>query len=198
MKVAFFRAAWLVSLIWFLPSVRQAAEANMTVHMLVHLPSVAVSGALIASELPAVLTRLYARADWLGIGSMTFALCVLSAWMLPVALDASLMDGRIANLKYATVLLAGAMVHAAWKRFPPALLLFLLGNAAGMTATAGLLIRQAESRLCVSYLMDQQSITGAGLVVWAALIGCCAIWSWFELQPSQAMPVSESSMDAQR
>lgn len=185
MKQVVFRIALASTLVWFLPAVRQAAEANMAVHMLAHLPSIAVCGALLAAELPGAVLRGYAKADWLGVGSMIFSLCALSFWMIPVALDASLMSPSIAWVKYLSLLLAGAMLHAAWRRFPPALMLFLLGNAAGMTATAGLL-QQAESRLCASYVLDQQAVTGSGLLAWAGLMACCAIWSWFEFESKSA------------
>ena len=44
-----------------------------------------------------------------------------------------------------------------------------------MMATAGLLYRESDSRLCVNYLVDQQWWAGTGLLGGAVLLGALAI-----------------------
>lgn len=156
---------------------RQAAEANMALHMLVHLPAVAGAGALLALRLPRRAHQRYARVDGLGAGSLTLVLCVMAFWMLPVALDASLLSPAMAAAKYASLLAAGAALASAWRRMPAALQLFLLGNGAWMLATVGLVFRETETRLCANYLLDQQALTGNGLVAWGLLAAGLALWT---------------------
>lgn len=169
------RGAIVLLLAWFIPAARSAAEAHMGVHMVVHLPCIALLGGLVAGELPEWVLSAHARHDFLGTASLTFAAAVLSFWMIPVALDASLLWGGFSLAKYSTLLLSGVALRSAWRRAPPALLMFMLGNLAWMLATAGLLFQQAESRLCVSYLADQQEQTGSGLTAWGIVVGAIAL-----------------------
>jgi hypothetical protein len=185
MNPALRRMTLLVGAASLLPWIRRPLEAHMAVHMLLHLPCVALLGAWSVSEWPALARRWYAALDWLGAASFTFAVLVFSLWMIPVALDASVLSGWVGLAKYLSVFVAGAVLRSAWPRSPPVLSLFMLGNLAWMLATAGMLFQQAESRLCVSYLVDQQSLTGTGLIGWAVVVGIVALTRWRALEPTE-------------
>ena len=75
-------------------------------------------------------------------------------------------------------------------RLGPVVAAFFLGNAAWMLATAGLLFHEAEVRLCVNYLVDDQVWTGTGLIAWALVLGGVA---WCQLRPLWAQPMTDTS-----
>jgi hypothetical protein len=81
----------------------------------------------------------------------------------------------LAAAKYASWWLAGWWLSSSWRRLDPEVLLFLMGNLAWMTATAGMLYLDTPQRLCVNYLQDDQQHTGVGLVVLALGLGALAI-----------------------
>lgn len=170
------RAALILGFGIFLPWPRFTLEAHMAVHMLIHLPAVALLGSLSVLELSDAARKKYAAVDWLGVASLTCFVLAFSLWMIPVALDASLLSAQFAFAKYASIFIAGAVLTCAWNRAPPGLIMFMLGNLAWMLATAGLLFMQAENRLCVSYLLDQQNATGIGLIIWAVIAGVAAFF----------------------
>ena len=49
-------------------------------------------------------------------------------------------------------------------------LVFFAGNLIWMLATVGLLFHDTPTRLCASYLMDDQRLTGIGLVAYAIAV----------------------------
>jgi hypothetical protein len=155
-------------LMW--PPLRHLLEGQMTFHMLLQFPWLLASGAaafgalVFQSRASAVL----ARFDDRGLLTVTLVLCVSALWMIPVALDLALLDNRVRIFKYLTWYAVGLMLASGRERIGPELCSFLLGNLAWMFATAGMLIRESESRLCVSYLVGDQFWAGTGLIVLAA------------------------------
>jgi hypothetical protein len=159
-------------LLLLLPSLRTPLESRMAVHMLVLFPLLLACGWIAARRLgePAWLRRL----DGHGLLGAAVVSCVAAWWMLPVALDFSLVSAPLRWVRLGSWWLAGALLAGSWRRMGPEIAAFLLGNLAWMSATAGLLYQEAEQRLCVNYLIDEQLWTGRGLVLAALVLGAMA------------------------
>ncbi len=143
-------------------------ESRMSLHMLLEFPALLGLGWWLARRLP---WPALARIDAQGLFSATAASCVFAFWMIPAALDLALLSGGFAAAKYASWTVAGALLAWSRERLSPVVTAFFLGNAAWMLATAGLLYRDAETQLCVNYLIPDQLVTGAGLLAWAVALG---------------------------
>jgi hypothetical protein len=156
----------LAPALFAIDAVRQVVEGRMLLHMLLQFPLLAASGAaaawLVARHAPRPASAWH-RFDGDGLFAVLGALVVSSLWMLPVALDAAVLQSGVAAGKYASWWLAGAALRLSWHGLRPAMHLFLAGNLGWMLATAGLLYAEAEQRLCVSYRYDEQAWTGVGL-----------------------------------
>lgn len=146
-------------------------ESRMSLHMLLEFPALLAIGWWLGRHWP---WPGLARFDVQGLLAATLASCVFAFWMIPAALDLALLSGGFAAAKYASWLAAGALLAWSRERLSPVVAAFFLGNAAWMLATAGLLYRDAEAQLCVNYLIDDQLVTGAGLLAWAFLLGAIA------------------------
>ena len=171
---------------WLLPALplallvaplRHVLEGSMALHMLVELPLLLASGwaagaVLARHHLPAGLPRMI---DANGVLGLAFASCVGALWMIPSMLDLSLLDAGVQWAKYSAWWLAGVLLRSSWRRTESEIAAFFLGNMAWMLATAGLLYQDEEQRLCVSYLIDEQTTTGQGLIVLALVVGGFAL-----------------------
>lgn len=162
-------------LLWLLPALRAPMEASMVLHMLVQIPLLLLGGWAAMAWLPCRAEALLARVDPLGLLGATLATCMLTYWMVPAALDLAVLEGRFAGAKYLSLWLAGLAFAQGWPRLGAVLAAFVLGNMAWMMATAGLLYREAEARLCVSYLLDEQAVAGTGLVAWGLVALAVAV-----------------------
>jgi len=164
-------AALPLLLLW--PALRQTVEGRMSLHMLLEFPLLFAAGW--------ALQRLGPHAawvqwlDWRGWTGATLTSLVAASWMLPSLLDLSLMSPSLATAKYVSWWLAGWLLADSWRRLDPEVLLFLVGNIAWMTATAGMLYLDTPQQLCVNYLQDDQRHAGIGLVLLAIGLGATAI-----------------------
>jgi len=160
------------------PRLAQAIESRMVLQMLLLFPLLFASGwacsTLLGDRLP--LARRFVRIDAGGVLGATFASCVSAFWMLPTALDLSLLCDPMRLCKYASWWLAGAALCRSWSRLERELIAFFGGNLSWMLATAGLLYQSTDERLCVNYLLDDQLATGRALVVAAIVLVAAAIW----------------------
>jgi hypothetical protein len=153
---------------------RHAIESRMALHMLVEFPLLLAGGWAIA-RLAARRHVLTDAFDALGLLGVAVVSCVSAFWMIPAALDLALLHEPMRWAKLASWMLAGALLARSWARLGDEIAVFFLGNLAWMFATAGLLYREAESRLCVSYLAEDQLWTGNGLVALAVALGALAL-----------------------
>lgn len=165
--------AALPLLLWITP-LRQLLESRMLPHMLVELPLLFIAGWALARAL-GPRARLPAAIDAHGLLGLVWVSAVSALWMIPSMLDLSLLDARLQWAKYLAWWLAGGVGRGSLSRAGPVVGVFFLGNIAWMLATAGLLYQEAPQRLCVSYLLDEQIVTGQGLIVLAVLIGALAV-----------------------
>lgn len=164
-------AALPLLLLW--PALRQTVEGRMSLHMLLEFPLLFAAGwALQRLEPHAAWVQWL---DWRGWTGATLTSLVAASWMLPSLLDLSLMSPSLATAKYVSWWLAGWLLADSWRRLDPEVLLFLVGNIAWMTATAGMLYLDTPQQLCVNYLQDDQRHAGIGLVLLAIGLGATAI-----------------------
>lgn len=153
-----------------LPPLGPWLESDMARHMLLQWPALVMAGVCLAPALPASARRQLATANEHGASGLFLAWLVLGFWMVPRAVDLSLVSTTIALAKYASLLAAGVMLRLSWRPAGTILQLFFIGNWAWMNATVGLLFQQTPSRLCNAYLMDGQRIAGEGLVLLAVVV----------------------------
>ncbi|MCP2012793.1 hypothetical protein, partial [Duganella violaceipulchra] len=132
-----------------------------------------VSNSLTRSVLPAGLSA--ARFDEYGIAGLTSLLFVSAYWMIPRALELSLTSPVSEAAKFGSLVLLGLILPGSIKRCPWVVQLFFLGNFGAMMAIAGMQYQSMPQRLCNAYLLEDQDITGLGLVVGAILISI----AWF-------------------
>lgn len=146
-------------------------EAGMLSHMLLQLPSIAAAGWL-----------MFGKARWLervapfdahGLTVFSGGLFLSAYWMIPRALEISITSGLSETVKFGTLFVIGAMLPGAIARANSIIQMFFLGNFCAMTAIVGMLYQDQARQLCNAYLIDDQSITGMGLVLAS---GALAIW----------------------
>ncbi len=166
-------AAVLTPLVFVQDRVREVVEGSMVLHMALQFPLLLLAGAcaaaLLARRRPAVAAA-WARFDRDGLLGTVALSGVAGLWMVPVALDAALLDPGMAAWKYTSWCFAGWCVTLAWPGMATAMRIFLLGNLAWMTLSVGLLYAETEQRLCVSYRFDEQAWTGGALCLVAAML----------------------------
>lgn len=170
----------LLPLLLLWSTLRHMIESRMSLHMLVEFPALFAAGwaahRLLAVDLrlPQASSKLVLL-DWGGLTGASLVTCVGVFWMIPSALDATLLLTPIAAAKYASWWLAGLVLAGSWRRMEPEILLFFVGNLSWMSATAGMLYMDAPARLCANYLLDEQRSTGTGLVLLALALGALAL-----------------------
>jgi hypothetical protein len=152
------------------PPLRGLFESRMTLHMLLQIPALALAGYLLAASLPVAARRWLQRCNAHGLSGWTYASLALAFWMLPRALDEAVESPAVAGAKLLVVLAAGLAIRLSLQASALVVQLFFLGNWAWMTATAGLLYVETPLRLCNAYLLDDQALTGYGLIVQALAV----------------------------
>ncbi len=137
-------------------------EGHMSLHMLVQFPALVAAGWM-AVPSPCA-GRLLSAVDAHGLLCGTVTSCVLAVWMIPAALDLSLLNPVVAAIKYASWMTVGGMLSSSRIRFEPVIAAFFLFNAAWMMLTAGVIYGDNMLQLCVNYLVDDQVMTSRGLI----------------------------------
>lgn len=139
-------------------------ESRMMLHMFVQLPLLLASGVLFAIG---SISSNTAHVPWplARVGcTIVFVTGVITTWMIPRALDAAVEHWMIDVLKGGTMLLAGAFGYSAWQQASTVVRTFVFGNAAWMTAVAGMLFLDARERLCTTYGAGEQKQAGVALI----------------------------------
>lgn len=155
-------------------------ESSMLLHMLVQLPMIAAAGAALGSaarrHAPAWVAGRTASFDAGGACGIVFASAVMVLWMLPRSLDGARLNLAVDALKFVTVLAAGAAVALSWPRCPAIGRGVVHLEAIATLARFGWGYLAADERLCAAYLIDDQRVTGAALLVAAAAWGVAVAW----------------------
>lgn len=142
----------------------------MVRHMGLELPLLALAGWWAAHCAGRRLTSWLAPWNGAGLPGLLAAWCVVSYWMLPVALDEATLGAPSGMAKVVTMVLAGLLARASWQAAGPVLQGFFVINGCWMMLTAGLLYQEAEVQLCSTYLVDEQLVAGRVLVLWALAV----------------------------
>ncbi|MGO4302083.1 hypothetical protein [Cupriavidus sp. RAF12] len=162
----------MLAVVALVAPLREWLEVSMARQMLVLLPWVFAAGCLSPRLLPLRGRGRLARASRpYALTLLVVATVAYGAWMLPIALDLSRISPWINVAKYITVLLAGLSTGVALRVSAWPIVLFFGGNVVWMGLTFGMLFLDAESRLCASYLIDDQRMAGVGLMVYAMVLG---------------------------
>lgn len=175
------RALWPVTgalaglLLLALPHVRRWMEADMTRHMLVQYPLIALAGFFLALALP---TRWRTKIEYwnvFGINGLFATALILALLMIPRLLDLALVDGRVELAKWLALLACGMALQLSWR--PAGLLMqgFFLGNVLPMMAVVGYLYASSPVRVCNAYLLDDQARLGQ----WLIWISAGVALAWF-------------------
>src|SRR5262245_41676639 len=174
------RTDWLYPLLWLAlaaPPLRGWLESSMALHMLVQLPLLAWIGYCVGStwdrSRPLAALKSFNAG---GVTGLIIASFVMLLWMLPRPLDLARLDAGIDALKFFSVPVAGIAVALSWPRVPA------IGRAVVHLEVIATLLRfgwgylAAEQRLCVSYLADDQRVTGILLVCLGAAYAVAVSW----------------------
>ena len=158
-----------------LPAMREALERVMIAHMLIQIPLLAAAGAIVASTIPAHWRKHVASWNRNGVSGILLALIASSWWMAPRALDSVLANPSIEVAKFVTLpLLVGAPLALSWGRLGGIGQAFVIANVLPMWAVVGWLYVAAPVRVCNFYLVEQQVVTGRGLLWISAGLGVMA------------------------
>ena len=140
-------------------------EQTMQRHMLLHLPLLFAQGLLLgaATTRPSPAPAWYAW-NAQGAAGLLLAGGVLMTWMIPRALDAAVEHLAIDVLKAGSLVVAGALAWHSWRMASTIVRTFTLGNTVWMSATIGMLLLDAPTRLCTTYGTSDQRGTGIALI----------------------------------
>ena len=179
-------AGTLVFVALAMPWTRHVLERAMVAHMLVQIPLLVVTGALMARALPQSVRVRIARWNAGGVSGTLLALIVSSWWMVPRALDWALASPAMEATKFATLpLLVGAPIALSWRPLGSLGRGFVIANVLPMWAVVGWAYVAAPVRVCNYYLVDQQVLAGAGLLSLAVAVGIAtAAMPFFTAPPS--------------
>lgn len=166
--------AWAGLILWLmlsLPALRAPLESDMTLHMLVQLPLLVLAGMLMTTGLAKQVRTGLHPWNHAGISGLLLASVVMAAWMLPSALDQALDQPLMTAAKFLSLpLLLGMPLALSW---PHAGFLvrgmFLVEWIATLFRTGWLYV-VSPTRLCLSYRLDEQQVTGEWLLAAGVLI----------------------------
>jgi len=176
------RFLWVWPTLLFLAALflRQPLETSMALHMLVHIPLLAVTGVLMGLWLHHVfrpagtpgarmqqVRSTWGRWNLEGVPGMLFGSATGMFWMVPKALDDVLLFPEMEIVKFVSVLFAGVLFYDGWQRSHNVVRMFFVGGFCWTSAVAGMLYQESTTRLCNFYLLDDQVIAGRGLVALA-------------------------------
>lgn len=174
---------------------RQLLESSMARHMLLQIPMLLAAGVCFSFswrwqatarhlETVSIAQRLR-QYDENGITGLFFCLLVTAYWMIPKALDSAALSMATDVWKFLSLMLAGLVLPGSLSRANIVIQLFFLGNFAAMSAIVGMLFQDTPRRLCNLYLIDDQMLTGTGLVTLAIAIP--VLWLMVRMRTDAAM-----------
>lgn len=161
---------------------RDSLERTMWLQMLVQIPVLIAAGVL-ASRAISPERPWLGRWNRQGMSGLVLAAGGVACWMIPRLLDAAVEHLVVDLLKALSLWAVGVVGALSWRAAGAIVQLFVLGNMAWMTATIGLLLLDAPTRLCVNYGASDQRVAGYGLLVVTVLVVVKAL-----LRASVALP----------
>lgn len=170
----------LLSLLFFLlasiPGARQWWEASMSRHMGGQLPLLVLSGWLFAlglEQMQFLSLRVinYIKQYRLAL-IITFSF-ILAYWMIPLVLDAVLINPQQEALKFISLPITGLVLKLSWPRLGFVARGVLHMEALAMLLRLGWLYTITPERLCVNYGLADQRMLGQGMLIFALMY---ALW----------------------
>ncbi len=146
-------------------------ESSMPMHVLVEIPLLIISGAILGKLMERPLKHISRQINIGGITGMLIASFTLAVWMVPRWLDASLTLQWVAWSKYLSLpLLVGLPLSISWSQLHPIARGVVKIEFLSMLFRLGWLYIISPERLCNNYLLDEQELLGQGfLIIGAAL-----------------------------
>lgn len=154
---------------------RSWLESSMALHMLLQMPLLIAAGiclqvALPERACPSALLQQWRQCDQHGVCSLLAILLIATYWMIPISVEQAVTSLQFDVLKFVALFIAGMLLPGGLRRSNLIIQIFLIGNLCGMMAIIAMLFQDTPQRLCNSYLLDDQSVTGDGLLCFSLLI----------------------------
>ena len=159
------------------PPLRGWLESTMTLHMLVQLPLLAWIGYRIAGAWkPSRSLAEFQSFNAGGVTGLILASFVMLLWMLPRPLDLARLEVTVDALKFVSVPVAGAAIALSWSRVPAIARAVVHLEVIATLFRFGWGYLAAEQRLCLSYLAEDQQLTGMLLICLGAAYAVGVSW----------------------
>lgn len=172
---------FLIPIIW-----RQQLTALMSLHMLVQIPLLVLSG-VFAQQVyhyfkpeKSTVKKSWSYNEY-GLPGLLFVSLIGAYWMIPKALDDALVDWRVALFKYAGLPVCGWLLRSSVRHSNVVIKVFFLGNFCWMSAIVGIVYLDQPIRLCNAYLQNDQEWAGMGLIALAIIMPLS--WLLAEIKP---------------
>ncbi len=162
---------------------RGPLESRLATHLLVQFPLLSAAGALLAGPKPPAALAPWNRG---GATGLALAAAILAFWMLPRAIDATLVSPVYEVAKLASLPLAGAALAWSLPALPWLARQLLAAQAIAMAAALGWLYTALPERLCLRYLRREQDVLGAGFLLLA--LSAFLLWIGRLLRGPSASP----------
>nr|WP_276521888.1 hypothetical protein [Geobacillus stearothermophilus] len=144
--------------------------------MLGQVPLLVTAGWLFGLALPRRFAEWLSRWNENGLPGLLLAISVLSFWILPRSVDASLNEPLMRLAKWMMLpLLTGLPLSLSWKRLHPIARGVVHANVISMLVVMGWLYLAVPARVCNSYLLSQQNALGRMMIALAIVLA--AFWS---------------------
>lgn len=170
-------SATLIVLFLALPAVRAGLEADMSWHMLVQLPVLAVCGGCWGRAVPEHIKAVLAPWNRQGISGLLLASLTGLFWMLPRALDLALEQPGIELAKFLSLpLLVGLPVALSWPVAGFVVRGLVLMETIAMLFRIGWLYLVAPVQVCANYRVDAQQVLGRAMLGIGFALLAVLIW----------------------
>ncbi len=169
-------------LVLSLPALQELLQAQMHFQMLVQMPALALTGALLAGSNPRVPTHWQRVWNAHGITGLCLALFVMTLSMVPRLLDITVTDPLWNTGKFAAFLLCGYALRRSWQQAGWVLQGFFLGNLLPMMVVSGFIYQDSPLRVCNVYGLGDQQTTGFWMVLSASVVAVVWLWRVFLAQ----------------
>lgn len=143
-----------------LPFVRLFLESNMSLHMLVQMPGLVVTGWFVGKYLMERFPNFFMKWNGNGIPGIILFVFVTTYWMIPRAMDDSLVLTLIEVLKYTSLPIVGLLLADSWGKIKGVGRAFIFLNYLSMFGLMGWLYIDAPIQMCNSYLISEQQTLG--------------------------------------
>lgn len=170
-RLAFYAAVLILVTVSSSP-VRLLLEQSLVSHLLIQMPALVLCGWTIARRHRDAINRGRESFNVGGATGLSFALIVFSFWMLPRSVDGSVQNPLYEFAKFVTLPFAGASLALSWPKLPPLAIGILKCNLVSMMLVLSWIYTTSPSRLCNSYLRDEQDMLGQIVAVLAIGLGC--------------------------